>query len=305
MLPVMPKKPPTPDLAALLPSWELDLKAARKSPNTLDAYLSGARIFIAWCADNDRPAVLDKGTVNAWVADLLEGGAADTTAVSRQLSVKRLSAWLTEEGEFKTDPLLGLKPPKVDEHVVDPLTTDQIRAMLATCNGKDFRSRRDEAIIRFLSETGARAGELLGMDLPDVNLAGGVATIRRGKGGKGRIVPFGPQTARALDRYIRLRRTHKLAGTPTLWLGDRSRDFSYSGLRKTLQRRAEDAGIGDFHVHRLRHTFADRWLSADGSEGGLMSVAGWSDGRMLRRYTKARASQRAADEARRLNLGDL
>ena len=55
----------------------------------------------------------------------------------------------------------------------------------------------------------------------------------------------------------------------------------------------------------MRHTAADRWLTAGGSEGGLMAVAGWSRPDMLLRYTRARAEQRAADEARRLNLGDL
>jgi len=48
-----------------------------------------------------------------------------------------------------------------------------------------------------------------------------------------------------------------------------------------------------------------RWLAVGGSEGGLLAVAGWTRPDMLLRYTRARAEQRAADEARRLNLGDL
>ncbi len=65
------------------------------------------------------------------------------------------------------------------------------------------------------------------------------------------------------------------------------------------------AGIVGFRPHRLRHTAAHRWLAAGGSEGGLMAVAGWTRPDMLLRYTKAQASSRAADEARRLNLGDV
>jgi len=70
-------------------------------------------------------------------------------------------------------------------------------------------------------ETGARAGEVVALAVDDVNLAAGTAIVRRGKGGKGRSVPFGPQTARAIDRYLRVRRTHRLAKSPALWLGDR------------------------------------------------------------------------------------
>ena len=57
--------------------------------------------------------------------------------------------------------------------------------------------------------------------------------------------------------------------------------------------------------HRLRHAAAHRWLAKGGSEGGLMAVAGWTRPDMLLRYTKAQASARAAEEAQRLNPGEL
>jgi hypothetical protein len=60
-----------------------------------------------------------------------------------------------------------------------------------------------------------------------------------------------------------------------------------------------------FRPHRLRHTAAHRWLAAGGSESGFMSIAGWPRTDMLIRYTRARASELAADEARRLNLGHI
>ena len=47
-----------------------------------------------------------------------------------------------------------------------------------------------------------RAGELLALSIADVDLNRGLAEVHRGKGGKGRVVPFGPQTGAALDRYI-------------------------------------------------------------------------------------------------------
>ena len=143
------------------------------------------------------------------------------------------------------------------------------------------------------------------MQVSDVTLAQGSAVVRRGKGGRGRVVPFGAQTTKALDRYIRARRTHRLADTPVLWLGDRGKAFSYYGLHAALKARAAAAGIDDFRPHRLRHTAAHRWLAAGGSEGGLMAVAGWTRPDMLLRCTQARAAERAAAEARSLNLGDL
>ena len=85
--------------------------------------------------------------------------------------------------------------------------------------------------MRLMTETGLRAGEVLGMGLRRRRPpARGVATVRRGKGGKGRVVPFGPQTAAAIDRYMRARRTHRLADTGPLWLGGGGQTFGYHGL---------------------------------------------------------------------------
>lgn len=293
------------DLAALLPSWELALRAERKSPQTVKSYGDGVRRFLGWCRDTGHEPVLTRATITAFVAHLLDAGAEPSTARSRQLAVRRFSSWLTEEGEIPADPLLGSKPPRLDVKVVDPLTEGELKALIAACAGKELRDRRDEALVRLMLETGARAGEVVGLAVGDVDLAAGVAIVRRGKGGKGRSVPFGSQTARALDRYLRVRRTHRLGSGTLFWLGDRGKEFTYDALHKSLGMRAQRAGIADFRPHRLRHTAAHRWLAAGGSEGGLMAVAGWTRPDMLLRYTKAQASSRAADEARRLNLGDL
>jgi integrase len=190
--------------------------------------------------------------------------------------LRRFSAWLLEEGESDADHLLGLKAPRPDAKVVEPLSPEQIEALVVACAGRELRDRRDEALVRLVIETGARAGEVVALSTEDVDLPAGTATVRRGKGGRGRVAPFGPQTSRALDRYTRARRTHRLAGTPAQWLGDRGKAFSYDALHKTLGERARAAGIEGFRPHRLRHTAAHRWLAAGGSEGGLMAVAGWT-----------------------------
>jgi len=295
----------TVDLGALLPSWKLALLADRKSPQTIDSYTTGVRLFLQWCDQHGHAAALDRNMVRSWIADLLDGGAAPATARSRQMSLKRFSAWLVEEGEMDSDPLRDLKPPKLDTKVIERLTDDECARLVKACQGKLFIDRRDEAIARLMIETGLRAGEVIALTVGDVDLARGLAVVQRGKGGKGRVTPFSSQVARSIDRYIRMRRSHRLAHTEGLWLGDNGQTFGYHGLDVTMKRRAKLAGLTGFHLHLFRHTAASRWLAAGGSEGGLMAVAGWSSREMVDRYTRATASDRAADEARNLNLGDL
>lgn len=294
------------DTLDLVDSWVVHLSAERKSKATIKAYTDGIRQFREWAEDRSVPPHLDKATVRAFSAHLLELGREATTVRSRQLSLKRFSAWLADEGEIPENRLYGMKSAKLDSKVIQPLSDDEIRALLKACSeGDQFRARRDTAIVRFMIETGIRAGECAQLRMTDVDLKDGRAIIERGKGGKGRSIPFGPHTAQAIDRYVRTRRTHRLAGSDRLWLGDRGKGFTYDALHKALGERAAAAGIDRFHPHLLRHTAAHRWLAAGGSENGLMAVAGWSRPDMLVRYTKARSEQRAAEEARNLNLGDF
>jgi integrase len=121
------------------------------------------------------------------------------------------------------------------------------------------------------------------------------------------VVSVGAVTGAAVDRYLRVRRHHKLAGSAALWLaetGGRDR-LSYHGLRVALLGRANAAGVEGFHLHKLRHTFASRWLAGKGSEGGLMAAVGWSSRDMIDRYARSTASDRSMTEARELGLGDL
>lgn len=152
------------DAVILAESWQLALRAERKSPQTLKAYSDGVRFYLAWCAEREADP-MTRAALNLWVAGMLDGGAAAATARARQLAVRRFAAWLVEEGEIPADPFLGVKSPKLDEKVVEPLTDDDLRALLKACTPPKgaapkvaLRHRRDEAIVRVMFETGLRAG---------------------------------------------------------------------------------------------------------------------------------------------------
>jgi site-specific recombinase XerD len=292
------------ELDTLTESWITHMQAERKSPHTIRTYTAGVAAFRRWSLTAGVEPVLDRATVEKFTAALLDGGAEAATALSRQRGVRRFSAWLADEGEIGRDELAGMRPPKLDDKVPAELTSDQVKAMLATCGSKDFHDIRDEAIIRLMTESMVRAGELLRMLTTEVDIRGGSALVRRGKGGKGRLVPFGPQTARALDRYARARRRHALAASPQFWLANRQRIMTYDALYSALRRRAESAGF-TMHPHMLRATGAIRWRAAGGSVPGLLTVAGWSSVEMAARYVKAAENRLAVDEAHKLDLGDL
>lgn len=298
--------PATPDLSDLLISWKLALEGSRKSPETIGSYTLGVRLYLEWCDENGHPPVLDRKQVQTWVVHLLNSNRSAATARARQSALRAYSKWLTAEDELPSDPLLGMLPPRLDSKVVDALSDDELAALIRACRGRDFIDLRDEAVVRLFGETGMRARELLSLEVDDFDRDRKLVKVR-GKGRKERIVPVGGTTAGAIDKYLRkARRQHRLATASTaLWLGGGGQGFSYHGLDRALKRRAEMAGLRRFHIHQLRHTFASRWVTAQGSEGGLMAVAGWSSRQMVDRYTRSVAADRATAEARRLNLGDI
>jgi integrase/recombinase XerD len=294
----------TPDeVAFLLESWTTHLQAERKSPHTIRTYTTGVRAYLRWCQIHEQLTDFSRASVEAFTAALLADGAEPGTALARQRGVRRFSAWLAEEGEIERDDLIGMRPPKQDDKMPAELTTDQVKALLSTCGATEFHDIRDNAILRLMTESMVRSSELLAMTVADVDIRAGTAIVRRGKGGKARVVPFGPQTGRALDRYARARRRHKHAGSPMFWLGARG-PLAYNALYATVKRRGARAGV-DVHPHMLRATGAIRWRAAGGSVPGLLTVAGWSSLEMAQRYVRAAESRLAVDEAHKLDLGDL
>src|SRR5271170_1252548 len=286
---------PAPDLPGLLNSWEITLLAENKSPTTITSYLRGVRLYLEWIEQNGHPMELTRAQVQQYSAELVAAGKEANTVRLRQAALRQFGRWLVSEGELPDDPLLGLKPPKIPTKLVHGLSDEQLRALLKACKGPSFKDKRDEALVRLMFETGMRASETVALTVADIEpLKDGMVAIRRCKGMKGRVAPFGPQTAAVLDRYLRARRSHKLASTSALWLGVGGKSLAYFGLNDTLRDRAKRAGIEGFHLHLLRHTAATRWLRAGGSTRD-----------MIDRYTGASASERAATEARGLGLGEL
>jgi site-specific recombinase XerD len=157
-------------------------------------------------------------------------------------------------------------------------------------------------LIRLLLDCGVRVSEACGLRLDQLDLDQGMAIVK-GKGSKVRPVYFGARTARALDRYVRMRSHHRWAHLDALFLTQRGA-LSADGARDRVKIRGTMARIDDLHPHRFRHTFAHDFLMSGGQERDLKRLAGWSSDVMLERYSTSAADARAKAAAQRLKRGD-
>jgi len=114
--------------------------------------------------------------------------------------LKTFFKWSAQQGTC-SDLTAKLRKPRLEQKVISALSADEIRSMLAFCKSNGFIGRRDEALIRFLTDTGTRISEGLDLAQDRLHLDSGRALLN-GKGQKQRYVFFGPKTTRGLLRYF-------------------------------------------------------------------------------------------------------
>jgi integrase len=124
--------------------------------------------------------------------------------------------------------------------------------------------------------------------------------VRRGKGGKSRVVAFDAETSIAIRRYVRARDERfpgLLDESAPLFVSRTGVPLSYSGLGQMMARLGRDCGV-HVRAHLFRHTWADAARRSGMNDSDIMELAGWTTGAMLRKYAAATAQERALEAAR-------
>jgi len=299
-------------IETVLPEFDQSLRAAGRSPRTIQSYVESCTGFDRYLASTGRTRRLGeigRSDVDAWVVHLRERFSPATVGV-RYRSLQAFFKWCVNSGELAHNPMVGTEPPRVPVVPVDFVTEDELRSLLAVMEVKErtFDDWRDAALVRLFYDTGCRLSEVVGLRLQlreDDDRACGLLDLEQGavlvlgKGGRWRQATFGVKARAALRRYIAARTTHPLAASDWLWLGSRGKPLTQSGIAQMLRRRCQQAGIRPINPHQFRHARAHDALARGMSEGDAMTFFGWRSREMLARYGAALAEERALEAARR------
>jgi integrase/recombinase XerC len=178
------------------------------SPHTVRAYAGDLETFATFVdargAEPD-PMLIDLELLREWVWSQNDAGLAASSLARRTSTVRGFTSWLARTGRASADAGARLRAPRPDRRLPRVLSRPQVDALLdglvTRAATNDSVALRDLAIIELLYATAVRVGELVGLDVDDVDDARRVARVL-GKGAKERVVPFGVPAARALRNYL-------------------------------------------------------------------------------------------------------
>ena len=244
------------------------------SVNTLSAYRRDLSRYTVYLGSRDRATVdqVVEDDVESFVLVLRSGsdGRATLSAASSARAVVAVRGWhkfCAQEGFTAVDPAGEVRPPAQPKRLPKAISTAQVERLLAAASvGDGPGPLRDRALLELVYATGARISEAVGLDVDDLDLTAGEASVRLfGKGRKERIVPVGSYAVAAVQAYlVRARPTFSAhgRGTPAVFLNTRGERLSRQSAWVILRRAAERAGLGaSISPHTLRHSFATHLLA--------------------------------------------
>jgi site-specific recombinase XerD len=237
------------------------------SEATRRAYSGDVGEFCEWL--EDRGTDLDSVDVRvladyvSWLGGARRGRKLAPATISRKLAAVRAFLRQALGPERVPDARLG---PRRARRLPDAPAAADVERMLEALEGDGPVALRNRALVELVYSAGLRSAEAVGLDLGDVDFEQELVLIRRGKGGKERVVPLGEEAAAWLARYLREARPELAKGAQdAFFVSARGRRLDTSTLRRIVP-----------HPHRLRHAFATHLLEGGADLRTIQELLGHS-----------------------------
>jgi len=224
---------------------------------------------------------IDHLTIREWMAEL-HGDNKKKTSIARKLaSLRTFFQFLVREGVLENNPAKLVATPRVERKLPNHLSMEDAVRFIETPDLNTDLGKRDRAILEFLYATGMRVGELVGLNLKDIDFREKLVRVT-GKRKKQRILPFGEPSLQALMYYLNETRATFLQNCPPATRDEQAVFLNYQGTRITTRSvgRMVDkyiklcADIHDISPHSLRHSFATHLLDSGADLRDIQELLG-------------------------------
>jgi integrase/recombinase XerD len=259
--------------------------------------------FIRWCEERSiaRPAEVTRPMLERYARTLYHHRKADgrplsfNTQMYHLVAVRALFKWLARQSLILYNPASELDLPKVMHGLPKQgLTAGEADQILSQPNLEESLGIRDRAILETFYSTGIRRSELLGLNLYDLDVERGVLMVRKGKGGKDRVIPIGERAMAWLDKYL-VEVRPRLVVPPDekiLFLTNDGHQITPDRLSRMARRYVEKAGIGKKGAcHLFRHTMATLMLEGGADIRFIQQMLGHAKLETTQIYTQVSISK--------------
>jgi integrase/recombinase XerC len=250
------------------------------SGHTIAAYRQDLKSLVEHCVRRRLATwnAIGNGEIRAYAAAEHANGLGPRSIQRRLSAARTFFAYLAREGAAAGNPAVDVRAPKAKKRLPSTLDTDQMARLLAF-RVHDSLSVRDKAIMELFYSSGLRLGELVGLDVGDVDFADRTVRVL-GKGAKTRIVPVGRHALAALRAWLAERAKRQPDGTlrHALFVGRGGRRLSVRAVQLRVGEWARRQGIAmHVHPHMFRHSFATHLLESSGNLRGVQELLGHTD----------------------------
>jgi integrase/recombinase XerD len=233
--------------------------------NSLDAYRRDMRLFAAWLHER-RPGrgllAVGPDDLAAYFAERHPDSRPSTA--NRRLSVlKRFYGLALRRNGISVDPCLKMASARQPTRFVHTVNESQVESLLAAPDVSTPLGLRERTMLELMYASGLRVSELVALKLVEVSLNDGVLRVT-GKGSKTRLVPFGEEARRWIERYLKDARGIILNGQmdDALFVTGRGGPMTRQMFLILIKKHAKKAEItGPLSPHTLRHAFATHLLN--------------------------------------------
>jgi len=279
------------DMRTFIEEFKNHLKYERNcSCHTIRNYISDLHQFEAHLmkfhgAQTITPDI-DKLTVRRYLASLQKTNS--KTSMGRKLSaIRTFYSFLVREGVLESNPLKAVATPRAGKKLPKFFSIDDIFRLMDSTHGNKKLIVRDRAILELLYSSGLRVGELVSLDINDIDLSAGMVIVL-GKGGKERMIPVGEKAREAVKSYLDKR--DSLTGSDNqgeaLFLNYRGDRLTERSVARILTKYLRKAGVpGKGSPHTLRHSFATHLLDAGADLRGIQELLGHANLSTTQKYT--------------------
>jgi integrase/recombinase XerD len=258
--------------------------------NSLDAYRRDLRLFARWLEvkrpGRDSLHAVEGHDLAAYFAD--RHAESKPSSANRRLSVlKRFYQLALRNKQVAADPCLHMASAKQPLRFVHTLTEAQVEALLAAPDVNTPLGLRERTMLELMYASGLRVSELVALKLVELSMNDGVLRIT-GKGSKTRLVPFGQEARRWIERYMAEARGVILDGQvdDALFVTARGGPMTRQMFWVLIKKHALKAGItAPLSPHTLRHAFATHLLNHGADLRVVQLLLGHSDISTTQIYT--------------------